>query len=47
MKNQREEEGSLAMLILQDLKNTNKKLIIANIIEGLAIVLLIIGQIIK
>ena len=40
-------KGSLAMEILHDLKQTNSKLIIANILLGIALIIAIVGLIIK
>lgn len=42
-----EKSPSLAMEILHDFKVQNKRLFVANIIEGIAILVLIIGLIIK
>lgn len=41
------EKPSIAMGILKDYKITNKRLIIANIIEGITILILIIGLLLK
>jgi hypothetical protein len=43
----KEKEPSIAMGILKDYKITNKRLIIANIIEGITILILIIGLLLK
>lgn len=40
-------KGSLAMEILHDLKQTNSRLIIANILLGIALIIAIVGLIIK
>ena len=42
-----EERPSIAMEILHDYKVQNKRLFVANIIEGIAILVLIIGLIMK
>ena len=40
-------KGSLAMELLHDLKQSNSRLIIANILLGIALIIAIIGLIIK
>lgn len=40
-------KGSFAMELLHDLKQTNRKLIIANILLGIALIIAIVGLIIK
>ena len=47
IKEKQEKKPSFAMELLHDFKVQNKRLFVANIIEGIAIILLIIGLIIK
>ena len=47
IKEKSKKQPSIAMEVLHDFKVTNKRLFVANIIEGIAILVLIIGLILK